>query len=267
VQFEKKPYHVECFKCQEEGCSKKMEGASKAAIYEDKLMCQQCFAKGGYAQKQKKVVWTKREGGDDSGAASKFGGGGAKCTVCDKTVYAAEAVSFEKKPYHADCMKCTTCSKICKLSDVAQFEEEDKSNLYCLKCFETGGFRQKQAKTTKTHGASNPLASKFGGGGNKCIRCDKTVYPAETIQFEKKFFHPDCFTCEGKTEAGTCGVKLNSGNAKYLFDENKNLQVYCKKCWDTGGLGRAKENTTWAGPAAAAPADTPAEPEPAAEAE
>jgi len=98
-------------------------------------------------------------------------------------VYAAETVSYEKKPYHAECFKCSNCVKKISPSGAAMFEEK----LFCSKCFADGGYRQKQvataSKTPAAVGSSAP--SKFGGGGNKCVKCDKTVYAAETVSFEK----------------------------------------------------------------------------------
>lgn len=219
VQFEKKPFHVDCFRCNT--CDKKMEGAAKAAQFEDVIYCHNCFAKGGFAQKQKNVKWTKSSSG--STGSSKFGGGGNPCTVCSKTVYPAETVSFEKKVYHADCLACTDCSKKLKVSDCAQFDEKT----YCLLCFERGGFRRKQAKwTPKGTSGSNALASKFGGGGNPCTKCNKTVYPAEAVSYEKMVYHADCLTCSIES----CGKKCTVSNCAQF--EGK---LFCTKCFDSEG--------------------------------
>jgi cysteine/glycine-rich protein len=251
IQYEKKPYHVECFQCSE--CKKKMDGPAGAANYEGVLFCKHCFQKGGYHQKQKSVVWTPGASAG-SAAPSKFGGGGQKCTVCDKTVYAAETVAYEKKPYHGDCFKCTVCSKKMTPSGAALFEEK----LYCTKCFEAGGFRTKQAATASkanfTASASS-APSKFGGGGAKCYGCNLTVYAAEALSYEKKSFHGDCFKCKN------CSKKMaaSGAEAKKTGDE---IEVYCRKCWGDLGLNRAHVNVKAAESASSAP---PAEAEPAAE--
>lgn len=227
IQFEKKPYHVECFRCKE--CSKKMEGA---AVYEEGLYCKHCFNKGGFAQKQKKVVWTKKEGGDAvKGGGSKFGGAGNPCTVCAKTVYAAETLSFEKKVYHAECFTCGECSKKMTASDAAAYE----CTVYCRKCFQDGGYQQKQAKqkqaksvgTGANAGTSNAIASKFGGGGNKCKLCDKTVYDAETVSYEKLVYHGDCFKCSA------C-AKIMSPSGAATFED----ALFCTKCFKDGDYSR-----------------------------
>lgn len=222
VQYEKKPYHVECFRCSE--CNKKMEGAAKASNFEDKLFCNNCFAKGGFAQKQKNVKWVKKET-TSSAIASRFGGGGNPCTVCSKTVYPAETVSFEKKIYHADCLKCTDCSKKLKVSDCAQFDEKT----YCLLCFERGGYRQKQAKwTPKTTSSTtnSAIASKFGGGGTPCAVCTKSVYPAEAVSFEKKVYHSACLVCSVETCKKKCTVSSVAQFEGVLF---------CTKCFADKG--------------------------------
>jgi cysteine/glycine-rich protein len=234
---------------------KKMDGPAGAANYEGVLFCKHCFQKGGYNQKQKNVVWTPSANAS-AGGASKFGGGGAKCTVCEKTVYAAETVAYEKKPYHGDCFKCTTCSKKMTPSGAALFEEK----LYCTKCFDAGGFRTKQAATASKanhSGAASSAPSKFGGGGAKCYGCNTTVYAAEAISYEKKSFHSDCFKCKN------CSKKMSpsGAEAKKTGDE---IEVYCRKCWGDLGLNRAQVNNVKRDDAPAASADS-SEAEPAAE--
>jgi len=228
IQYEKKAYHVECFQCSE--CKKKMDGPAGAANFEGVLFCKHCFQKGGYSQKQKNVVWTPPA---DAGAAapSKFGGGGLKCTVCDKTVYAAETVSYEKKPYHAECFKCSNCVKKISPSGAAMFEEK----LFCSKCFADGGYRQKQvataSKTPAQPGSSAP--SKFGGGGNKCVKCDKTVYAAETVSFEKAAYHAECFKCD------SCTKIIQSASGAAVFE----TLLLCVKCFKDGGYKQKQTNT------------------------
>lgn len=86
ISYEKKPYHIECFRCQEtvgEGvCGKKLEPSSCSG-YEGKIYCKQCFDRGGYTQKQRNVKWTPRL--SVSGPTkSRFGGGGTPCEICAK---------------------------------------------------------------------------------------------------------------------------------------------------------------------------------------
>jgi hypothetical protein len=185
---------------------------------------------------------------------------------CDKTVYAAETVAFEKQAYHADCFKCDNCSKvIANASGAAVYEAQ----LLCTKCFKDGGYERKQANTAREYKPSASSApSKFGGGGAKCYTCNTTVYAAEAISYEKKSFHSDCFKCKN------CSKKISpsGAEAKHLGDE---IEVFCKKCWGDLGLNRAQLNVKAAesssgaadsGAAAAAPAaDSYVEPEPAAE--
>lgn len=218
VSFEKKPYHVECFRCA--NCDKKTD-AAHAAQFEDKIYDKQCFANLGFAQKQRQVKWEKKEGTETTSSV-KVGGGGTLCVVCQKTVYPAETVLFEKRPFHQECFKCSSCEAICNTSGAGLFEEK----LYCKKCFEREGFAQKQrqVKWEKKEGDVSAAPSKFGGGGNPCTACGKTVYPAETVSYEKKIFHQDCLSCS------ECGKKCTpSGCAMF---ENK---IYCSLCFERGG--------------------------------
>lgn len=265
ISFEKKPYHIDCFRCQEatDGggvCNKKMEGAAKASAYEGKIYCKQCFTRGGYTQKQRNVKWKKKEGSATSAVASKFGGGGSNCKVCQKTVYPAEALSYEKEVYHQACFVCThdklgdgvACGKKMTSSGAANFDDK----LYCTQCFETGGYRQKQSKIKKsTSSSSNAMASKFGGGGNKCEVCAKTVYQAETVSYEKKAYHPQCFVCVHVRECGTkCSKKLTPSSAKILEGS-----LYCSQCWEVGGYRQQQSKLKVGAPASAGtakPADS-----------
>lgn len=231
IQFEKLPYHVECFRCKT--CDKKMD-ASQANKFEESIYCKQCFQKGGFAQKQRNVKWVKKEG-TGAAIASKFGGGGNPCTICSKTVYAAEQVSFEKKIYHPECFKCAieSCGKKMTASNAAAFEDK----VYCKKCFQEHGFARKQASTAKKAGAtkSNAIASRFGGGGVKCPQCDKTVYSAEAVSFEKIQYHAQCFVC---SEDG-CGKKMTPSSAA-AFEG----RLICTKCFTDKGYNRKQAKTT-----------------------
>jgi len=245
VSYEKKPYHIECFRCQEtvdEGeCGKKLE-ASSCAGYEGKIYCKQCFDRGGYTQKQRNVKWTPR--GSVSGPAStksKFGGGGTPCEICAKTVYPAESLSYEKKVYHQDCFKCTTCTKKLTGSNAALFE----NCVYCKRCFADGGFAQKQrnVKWEKKESSGGPVDSKFGGGGVPCHICEKRVYTAEMVSFDKKCYHAECFKCK------TCSKKMTPSGAACYEDD-----MYCKKCFADGGFTSKQRNVKWEAKESSGPA-------------
>jgi cysteine/glycine-rich protein len=169
--------------------------------------------------------------------AGKFGGGGKKCSKCDKAVFAAEGISWEKKLYHPKCFSCEyndTCGKL--VPSKANIWE---GKLYCTKHFKEGGFAEEQRKvkkTTKTESKKvDKRFNKFGGGGNKCYVCDKSVFSAEQVSFEKKAYHPNCFKCKH------CGHKMkNTGAEKHLPDgPDGHMDVYCKKCFKEQRLNRA----------------------------
>lgn len=45
-----------------------------------------------------------------SNSVARFGGGGEKCALCTKTVYAAERMSAQEKVYHLSCFRCSECN-------------------------------------------------------------------------------------------------------------------------------------------------------------
>jgi len=243
-----------------------------AAQFEGVIYCKFCFEKGGFARKQTQVKWVPKASTGASAAGAKFGGGGQSCTSCGKTVYPGELVQYDLKPYHSACMRCSECSKETTMSNVAQFE----GKLFCLRCFEKGGYARKQAAVkfvakTTTAPASGRFAT-LGGGGNKCYTCQTTVYPAETLMFEQRPYHQKCFKCLN------CKKEMTVNQA-----EHKGDKVYCQKCFMALGLhmatldppGGKKGGDTPSSPvAAASPVSSPvatqqaaASPEPEPEAE
>lgn len=52
----------------------------------------------------------------------KFGGG-EKCGVCEKTVYATERISVGDKVLHKNCLKCKHCNKILSTGTCASMNE------------------------------------------------------------------------------------------------------------------------------------------------
>lgn len=247
VNYEGGAYHAKCMRCtqiKKDGakCNKLLAKLKDCNIYQDNLYCKQCWTREGLAAKQGKVKWTPTTGGSTTGS-SKFGGGGAKCAACSKTVYSAEMVSFEKHIYHPKCMSCSDCNIKMKTSNANMFEER----LICGKCWGTGGYKNKQMASTKdkhseAKAPTDARFNKFGGGGTKCDVCKKTVYPAELLSYEKHPFHTKCFTCQN---AG-CGNKLKVSTANYKKTGDA-LTIYCEKCYNLLGLNRAQLNDTSAG--------------------
>jgi cysteine/glycine-rich protein len=131
VQYEQKIYHAECLKCSD--CSKKCT-LNNVAIFDNKLYCTRCFEKGGFARKQaevKKPGEKKAAGASVNPRFANLGGGGNKCTTCQKTVYPAETIMYELKPYHIKCFKCLNCNKEITINQA----ERKGEKVYCNKCF------------------------------------------------------------------------------------------------------------------------------------
>jgi len=139
------------------------------------------------------------------------------------------------------------------MSNLAQYD----SKLYCLRCFEKGGYARKQAsvkfeKKAPAAGATQTRFAGLGGGGSKCYTCQQTVYPAETILFEQRPYHAKCFRCL------QCSKELTVNQA-----EHKGDKVYCQKCFVSLGLHMATLEPVGAGGKKETPAPKPASPTPA----
>jgi len=243
LSYEKKIYHVNCFRCAETGCTKKFEKTDDCAgIFKDKLYCKKCWAKGSYASKQ---TATKHESKTTSKPAAsgsgRWGGGGVPCEKCAKTCYQGEKVQYDKKIYHPKCFTCKNCTKkISSTSNAAKFEDKNVTphvySLYCTKCFANLNLTSKQTKvvwtksttTTTTAGTS----SIYGGGGSKCLVCTKTVFNAEQVKVGPNFYHPgcaECFHCKKK-------------HTTFLYYKAENRTV-CSKCWTTERYNEKQRDT------------------------
>lgn len=165
-----------------------------------------------------------------SSSFARFGGGGEKCNVCTKTVFAAERMTAQEKVYHEQCFRCRDCNM--KLGP-ANWCMDTTGQLWCKPHFlqamsASGGKFDLGAsddmmpsprhsvttaprpaaaarppastpapaapngspapttpapKSTAAHTPSRSMRSssfgRFGGGGEKCRACSKTVYAAE----------------------------------------------------------------------------------------
>jgi len=161
----------------------------------------------------------------------------------------ARPLASSNEIFHPKCLKCSDCGKECGVNDAAQFEEK----IFCRQCFAKGGYARKQLETTKKAGgekkaaSANPRFSNLGGGGTKCTICVKTVYPAETLQFETLPYHIKCFKCSH------CTKELTVNNA-----EGKAGVVYCTKCFQELGLHRATLEPSKSAAAASPKSEEPA---------
>jgi len=172
------------------------------------------------------------DGGKKKKKVPKYGGGGTPCHICKKSVYAGEALSFEKMIFHRDCFRCSKCQK--KLKDNISNARHLKGVIYCLKCFKADGKLAEQGKSNwhKGQHKSTGGSGKYGGGGKVCVSCNKTVYLAEMTMLDKKPYHKKCLRC------ADCGKKVVNAN---VFEG----KPYCNKCWTSGGYASKQLKIGW----------------------
>lgn len=77
----------------------------------------------------------------------QYGAARIECPVCKDRVYPLEAISFEGKTYHKNCMKCTYCKGKVSIKGVAVID----GDLYCkphfIELFKSGGGQYSAFKT------------------------------------------------------------------------------------------------------------------------
>jgi len=77
-----------------------------------------------------------------------------------------------------------------------------------------------------------PSKPKFGGGGEKCTGCSKTVYPAEKLVMQGQIWHIECLRCI------ECNKKLNGSNwGGFVEPDNKPYcHIHLQRLVTTGAL-------------------------------
>ncbi|KAF7806115.1 LIM domain-containing protein WLIM1-like [Senna tora] len=131
-----------------------------------------------------------------------FAGTTQKCKACEKTVYVMDQLTADNKIYHRFCFRCHHCKGTLKLSNFSSFE----GVLYCKPHYDqlykmTGSLEKsfegefllsviglllistprtarvvRSADQVQTNGKVSRL---FAGTQEKCVSCNKTVYPIE----------------------------------------------------------------------------------------
>ena len=75
-------------------------------------------------------------------------------------------------------------------------------------------------------------APRFGGGGEKCKTCDKTVYPNERISYDNGTWHQLCFKCQScRSTLSLTAVAMINGD------------LYCKTCFKKIFMREGKYST------------------------
>ncbi|CAL9131415.1 unnamed protein product [Musa textilis] len=133
-----------------------------------------------------------------------FQGTTTKCTACDKTVYLVDKLTADNRIYHKACFRCHHCKGTLKLGNYNSFE----GVLYCRPHFDqlfklTGSLDKsfegtpkivKPEKHVENENASK-VSSAFAGTREKCVGCNKTVYPIERVTVNGTAYHKSCFKC------------------------------------------------------------------------
>ncbi|RLM97983.1 LIM domain-containing protein WLIM1 [Panicum miliaceum] len=175
--------------------------------------------------------------------ATSFQGTTTKCTACDKTVYLVDKLTADNRVYHKACFRCHHCKGTLKLANYNSFE----GVLYCRphfdqlfkrtgsldKSFEeirwflslislssppaNGSGTPKVVKPERKNENAIKVSSAFAGTREKCVGCNKTVYPIERVTVNNTMYHKSCFKC--------CHGGCTISPSNYVAHEGK---LYCK---------------------------------------
>jgi len=158
------------------------------------------------------------------------------CGRCDKKVYHAEEKVGGGRSWHKlGCFTCKDCNVLLSSTTLAECNEENE--IYCKSCYgkkkgpkgygygSGAGTLSMDAGQGRFATHTGPLTQSGAGsaylGGNKCPRCNGSVYHAEEVLGAGMSWHKACFNCF------TCNNKLDSTSCQ----ENEG-QIYCKSCYN-----------------------------------
>ncbi|XP_044490685.1 LIM domain-containing protein WLIM1-like [Mangifera indica] len=156
-----------------------------------------------------------------------FAGTQQKCMACNKTLYIVDKLTADNRVFHKGCFRCHHCNRTLKLSNYNSFD----GVLYCRPHFDqifkrTGSLEKSFEGTPKILKPEKPAEHKenaqkvsnmFAGTRDKCVGCNKTVYPTEKISVNGTAYHRGCFKCSH----GGCTISPSN----YIAHEGK---LYCK---------------------------------------
>ena len=102
--------------------------------------------------------------------------------------------------------------------------------------------REPVISTAKSAAAAPPRHRfSFGGGGEKCHKCAKTVYAAERITTHGKAWHSACFRCM------VCEQKLAMHSVELDGEHNLYCKVHFHQAWKQRGEGGARHQGEYRG--------------------
>ncbi|KAL3611559.1 hypothetical protein D5086_002579 [Populus alba] len=162
-----------------------------------------------------------------------FAGTQQKCMACDKTVYLVDKLTADNRIYHKACFRCHHCRGTLKLSNYSSFE----GVLYCRPHYDqlfkrTGSLDKSFEGTPKIVKPEKPVdnenASKvsnlFAGTREKCVGCNKTVYPIEKVRNED-------FTHRNRGSSSSKMTNISEEWSLIFFQVTVNGTPYHRSCF------------------------------------
>lgn len=163
------------------------------------------------------------------------------CPRCKKLVYFAEEIRALGRKWHKLCLKCAECNKLLDSTTCTDHQGE----AFCKACYGknfgpkgygfAGGASGLSANSTTKYGETDGNVSHYAqaqaapvvnggnsrfGGGEKCPRCQKTVYFAEEARANGRKWHKLCLKC------ANCNKMLDSTTCT-----DHDGEAFCKACY------------------------------------
>ncbi|KAL8465322.1 hypothetical protein ACS0TY_034718 [Phlomoides rotata] len=129
-----------------------------------------------------------------------FAGTTQVCKACEKRVYLVDQLTADNKVYHKFCFRCHHCKGTLKLSNYSSYE----GVVYCKPHYDqllkmTGSLGKSfegASRSARSPGPTNTkISSFFAGTQEKCVSCNKIVYPIEKVAVDGSSYHRICFRC------------------------------------------------------------------------
>jgi len=243
ITMQGQDWHIECLRCSEETCNKKLNGSNWGGFVDpegdNKPYCSihlARLAQSGLLPQQKSKWEEKQAAGGGtttttSSTPSRWGGGTQdKCTGCNKTVYVAEKLVMQGQIWHGDCLKCVQCNMKLNGGNWGGFVPPDNKaycNRHYLQLVQAAGGATAfsgSAGTTWTPKTTGTTSSTPIPKDDQCTGCGKRCYQAEKIKMEGQTWHPNCLRCV------ECNKQISGSNyGGFVPPDNK---PYCKNHYE-----------------------------------
>lgn len=199
IQFHKRSYHPDCFKCTR--CHRNLSDTPKTnfAVHNDgEPLCLECETE-----------------------LAKV------CDACQRPIVGEKSVTFDEKAFHTDCFRCGQCRKV--LLNEKDLHKHD-SKPCCDDCYKKD-FAPRCVECSGPIGAGKLIVYETKKYHPECFRCGQCHKSMVEREFFARDSKPCCVSCYNERFAERCEEcsKLITDGKSTIYN-NKTYHPECMRC-------------------------------------